>query len=60
VQNAFYYNKRNQLGAHANKFNREQLYTLLMKCGQVDRMIKGRATGDVWQSFADVALKLAR
>jgi len=60
VQNAFYYNKRNQLGAHAHKFNREQLYTLLMKCGQVDQMIKGRATGDVWQSFADVALKLAR
>lgn len=60
VQNAFYYTKRNQLGVHANKFNREQLYTLLMKCGQVDQMIKGRATGDVWQSFADVALKLAR
>lgn len=60
VQNAFYYTKRNQLGAHASKFNREQLYTLLMKCGQVDRIIKGRATGDVWQSFADVALKLAR
>ncbi len=60
VQNAFYYNKRNQLGVHANKFNREQLYTLLMKCGQVDQMIKGRATGDVWQSFTDVALKLAR
>jgi DNA polymerase-3 subunit delta len=60
VQNAFYYNKSSQLGTHANKFNREQLYTLLMKCGQVDQMIKGRATGDVWQSFADVALKLAR
>lgn len=60
VQNAFYYNKRNQLGVHANKFNREQLYTLLMKCGQVDQMIKGRASGDVWQSFTDVALKLAR
>jgi len=60
VQNAFYYNKRNQLGAHANKFNREQLYTLLMKCAQVDQMIKGRASGDVWQSFTDVALKLAR
>tara|TARA_R110002049_G_scaffold15822_5_gene64182 strand:- start:18379 stop:19386 length:1008 start_codon:yes stop_codon:yes gene_type:complete len=60
VQNAFFYNKRNQLGAHANKFNREQLYTLLMKCGQVDQMIKGRASGDVWQSFTDVALKLAR
>jgi DNA polymerase-3 subunit delta len=60
VQNAFYYNKRNQLGVHANKFNREQLYTLLMKCGQVDQMIKGRATGDVWLSFTDVALKLAR
>ena len=60
VQNAFYYNKRNQLGVHADKFNREQLYTLLMKCGQVDQMIKGRATGDVWLSFTDVALKLAR
>lgn len=60
IQNAFYYTKRNQLGAHASKFNREQLYTLLMKCGQVDQIIKGRATGDVWQSFADVALKLAR
>ena len=60
VQNAFYYNKRSQLGVHANKFNSEQLYTLLMKCGQVDQMIKGRATGDVWQSFTDVALKLAR
>lgn len=60
VQNAFYYSKRNQLGSHANKFNREQLYTLLMKCGQVDQMIKGRATGDVWQSFTDVSLKLAR
>jgi DNA polymerase III subunit delta len=60
VQNAFLYNKRNQLGVHANKFNREQLYTLLMKCGQVDQMIKGRASGDVWQSFTDVALKLAR
>lgn len=60
VQNAFYYSKRNQLGAHASKFNREQLYTLLMKCGQLDQMIKGRATGDVWQSFADVAVKLAR
>ena len=60
VQNAFYYSKRNQLGAHANKFNRQQLYSLLMKCGQLDQMIKGRATGDVWQSFADVALKLAR
>jgi len=60
VQNAFYYTKRNQLSAHASKFNREQLYTLLMKCGQVDQIIKGRATGDVWQSFADVALKLAR
>ncbi len=60
IQNAFYYNKRNQLGPHANKFNLEQLYTLLMKCGQMDQMIKGRASGDVWQSFADVALKLAR
>ncbi len=60
VQNAFYYSKRNQLGVHANKFNREQLYTLLMKCGQVDQIIKGRASGDVWQSFNDVALKLAR
>jgi len=60
VQNAFYYTKRNQLGSHAGKFNREQLYTLLMKCGQMDQMIKGRASGDVWQSFADVALKLAR
>ena len=60
VQNAFYFSKRNQLGVHANKFNREQLYTLLMKCGQVDQMIKGRATGDVWLSFTDVALKLAR
>ncbi len=60
VQNVFYYNKRNQLGVHANKFNREQLYTLLMKCGQVDQMIKGRASGDVWQSFTDLALKLAR
>ena len=60
VHNVFYYNKRNQLGAHAGKFNKQQLYTLLMKCGQVDQMIKGRASGDVWQSFADVALKLAR
>lgn len=60
VQNVFYYNKRDQLGVHASKFNREQLYTLLMRCGQVDQIIKGRATGDVWQSFADVALKLAR
>ena len=60
IQNAFYYTKRNQLGTHASKFNHEQLQTLLMKCGQLDQMIKGRASGDVWQSFSDVALKLAR
>ena len=60
VQNVFFYSKRNQLGVHASKFTQPQLYTLMMKCGQVDQMIKGRATGDVWQSFADVALKLAR
>ncbi len=60
VQNVFFYSKRNQLGVHASKFTQQQLYTLMMKCGQIDQMIKGRATGDVWQSFADVALKLAR
>ncbi len=60
VQNVFFYSKRNQLATHASKFTQQQLYTLMMKCGQVDQMIKGRATGDVWQSFSDVALKLAR
>ena len=60
VQNAFLYNKRNQLNQHVTKFSRLQLYTLLAKCGQIDRMIKGRANGDVWQSFVDVALRLAR
>ena len=60
VQNAFIYNKRNQLNQHVRKFTPNQLYTLLAKCGQIDRMIKGRASGDVWQSFADVSLKLAR
>ena len=60
VQNVFYYSKRNQLNSQAGKFNRQQLYTLLSQCGQLDQIIKGRASGDVWQSFADVALKLAR
>lgn len=60
VQNAFIYNKRNQLSQHVRKFTPQQLHTLLAKCGQIDRMIKGRACGDVWQSFADVSLKLTR
>ena len=60
VQNAFFYNKHNQLNSHVHKFKPMQLYTLLIKCSQIDQMIKGRATGDVWQSFADVSLKLAR
>ena len=60
VQNAFFYNKRNQLNQHVTKFTSLQLYTLLAKCGQIDRIIKGRAHGDVWQSFVDVSLKLAR
>ena len=60
VQNAFIYNKRNQLNQHVKKFTPQQLHTLLAKCGQIDRMIKGRASGDVWQSFADVSLKLTR
>ena len=60
VQNAFFYNKRNQLNQHVTKFTSLQLYTLLAKCGQIDRMIKGRASGDVWQSFVDLSLKLAR
>lgn len=60
VQNVFYYNKRNQLNQHAHKFNLLQLYTLLLKCGQIDQMIKGRIAGDIWQSFMNVSLKLAR
>ena len=60
VQNAFIYNKRHQLNQHVRKFTPQQLHTLLAKCGQIDRMIKGRASGDVWQSFADVSLKLTR
>ena len=60
IQNVFFYSKRNQLSTHASKFTQQQLYTLMMKCGQVDQIIKGRATGDIWQSFSDVALKLTR
>lgn len=60
VQNAFIYNKRHQLNQHVRKFTPQQLHALLAKCGQIDRMIKGRASGDVWQSFADVSLKLTR
>lgn len=60
VQNVFYYNKRNQLNRQAGKFDRRQLYMLLSQCGQLDQIIKGRASGDVWQSCADLALKLAR
>jgi len=60
VQNVFIYNKRHQLNQHVRKFTPQQLHALLAKCGQIDRMIKGRASGDVWQSFADVSLKLTR
>jgi DNA polymerase-3 subunit delta len=60
IHNVFLYSKRNQLGNHINKFKPMQLNTLLIKCSQIDQMIKGRASGDVWQSFVDVSLKLAR
>lgn len=60
IHNVFLYSKRNQLSNHVHKFKPMQLNTLLIKCSQIDQMIKGRASGDVWQSFTDVSLKLAR
>ena len=60
VHNVFLYSKRNQLANHVNKFKPMQLSSLLIKCSQIDQMIKGRASGDVWQSFVDMSLKLAR
>ena len=60
IHNVFLYSKRNQLANHISKFKPLQLSTLLIKCSQIDQMIKGRASGDVWQSFVDVSLKLAR
>ena len=60
IQNAFYYNKKDRLAARAVKFNYEQLYKLLAKCAHLDLVIKGRATGNSWHGFTEIALKLAR
>ena len=60
IQNVFYYNKKDRLSVQANKFSSDQLYTLLAKCAHLDQVIKGRATGNSWHGFTEIALKLAR
>ena len=60
IQNVFYYNKKDRLSVQAHKFNNDQLYTLLAKCAHLDQVIKGRATGNSWHGFTEIALKLAR
>ena len=59
-QNVFYYNKKDRLSVQAHKFNRDQLYAMLAKCAHLDQVIKGRATGNSWHGFTEIALKLAR
>ena len=60
VQNVFYYNKKDRLATQAHKYSDKQLYGLLEKCSQLDQVIKGRATGDAWHGFTEIALKMAR
>ena len=60
IQNVFYYSKKQQLQNKARKYKVEQLYNLQSKCAKLDQMIKGRASGNVWDGFDDVALKLSR
>ena len=60
VQNTFYYSKRDRLQAKAHKFQASQLYQLLARCARLDQIIKGRASGNVWDGFTDISLKLAR
>ena len=60
VQNVFYYNKKDRLATQAHKYSDNQLYGLLEKCSHLDQVIKGRATGDAWHGFTEIALKMAR
>lgn len=60
IQNVFYYNKKDRLATQVHKFNSQQLYTLLAKCAHLDQVIKGRATGNAWHGFTEIALKMAR
>ena len=60
VQNVFYYNKKDRLATQAHKYNNKQLYALLAKCAHLDQVIKGRATGNAWHGFTEIALKMAR
>ena len=60
VQNVFYYNKKNQLTSQAHKYSDKQLYVLLEKCAHLDQVIKGRATGNAWHGFTEIALKMSR
>ena len=60
AHNAFTYSKRYALRTQARKYKPAQLEALLAKCAETDKMIKGRASGEQWQGFTQIALKLAR
>lgn len=60
AHNAFTYSKRDALRLQARKYKPAQLEALLAKCAETDQMIKGRASGEPWQGFIQIALKLAR
>lgn len=60
AHNAFTYSKRDALRMQARKYKPAQLEALLAKCAETDQMIKGRASGEPWQGFTQIALKLAR
>lgn len=54
------YKNRQQLVRRASqRLSMNQLRWLLRRCGQADRMIKGLAQGDAWNTMLDITLNLS-
>jgi DNA polymerase-3 subunit delta len=57
-----YFNKTMQraVQAAAKRFTREQIDAAIAQASAIDRAIKGVGSGEAWQSFVALGLKLAR
>ena len=56
------FNKRLQdaIEAAAGRFSRAQIEDAIAQAAAIDRAIKGVGTGDAWERFMTLGLKLAR
>jgi DNA polymerase-3 subunit delta len=54
------WNRRKPLIKKAlNRYNRQQWQSLLLRCGQVDRMVKGMAAGNAWDELLQLCLQIS-